>query len=100
MKTMVCTMLFTDGQSVSASVSACSPEQESPVKYSGVIFRLGGPLCHTASVGFLEWYFQARAMQLQAQFSATSEGDFGPPLPVGYNERIAPSQRAQAVRDA
>jgi hypothetical protein len=94
MKTLVCNLQFTDGQYVSATVSACSANQEASVTYCGAVHRLGLPLCQTPSLDFLEWYLQARAFQLQAKFNTTSEGDFGPPLRAGFAESALSCERS------
>jgi hypothetical protein len=82
MRVLTCTLVFKNGQSVSATASARRPNEDVPVKFSGATSWLDDPLPSTATLGFLEWYLQARSLHLHAQFRASFQGDFDPPTDV------------------
>jgi hypothetical protein len=73
MKTYVCTLVLPDGNKVVAKARADSLDDEVDVQWSGAIQRLGQIVLGRHSVGFLRWYLEARAQQLQGEFKFDCE---------------------------
>lgn len=68
MKTYICTVSLPDGKKIVAKARANSLDDEVEVEWSGATDRLGQIVLGKHSVGFLQWFLEARARQLQAGF--------------------------------
>jgi hypothetical protein len=76
MRTLICTLKFSDGAQIVAKARVQSPEEEVEVEWSGATLRLGPPaILIKYEPGFLKWYLEARAQALGAQFEFRYEGD-------------------------
>jgi hypothetical protein len=74
MKTFVCTVTFPDGNKIVAKARANSLDEEVEIEWSGVTDRLGQISLGRHSMGFLHWYMESRARQLQAEFEFRNGG--------------------------
>lgn len=75
MKTYICTLTLPDGNKVVAKTRAASLDEEVPVEWSGAVDRLGQIVLGKHSVGFLQWYLEARAQQLRANLEIAIDGN-------------------------
>jgi hypothetical protein len=75
MKTYVCTLTLPDGNKVVAKARAASMDEEVSVEWSGAVDRLGPIVLGRHSVGFLQWYLEARAQQLRAGLEIAIDGN-------------------------
>ncbi len=74
MKVLVCTLKLPDGKIIVAKMPADAPEDEPvEIEWSGAIDRLGQIVSGKHDLGFLQWYLQARAHQLQAELELKFE---------------------------
>lgn len=77
MKTYVCTVTFGDGNDIVAKARANSLDEEVEIEWSGATDRLGQIVLGKHAVGFLKWYLEARAQQLQGQFEFRNGSETG-----------------------
>jgi hypothetical protein len=79
MRTLRCIVTFQDGAKLFATAKAPTQELEVPVHYEGALMHFRQPSVDTLgpmSLGFLEWYLQARSMALGATLQVQFEGEF------------------------
>ena len=75
MRTLICTLTFLDGKTVTAKAASRSKEDVVPVTYAGDASRLK-PFAEKGTLGFLEWYFQSCASNTAADIIMKLEGEF------------------------
>jgi len=75
MRTVTCTLTFTDGKKVMATASARSENENVRFDYSGDTSRFQ-PFGDKGTVGFFEWYLRGIAANYNANIEVTTEGDF------------------------
>ena len=73
MNTYICTLGLPDGKKIVAKARANSLDDEVEIEWSGATDRLGQIVLGTHSVGFLRWYLEGRAQQLQGRFEFKNE---------------------------
>jgi hypothetical protein len=79
MRALRCTITFRDGAKLFATAKAATQESEVPVHYDGALMHFRQPSVDTLgpmSLGFLEWYLQARSMAIGATLQVQFEGEF------------------------
>jgi hypothetical protein len=75
MRTITCSLTFADGQVVTATLSAESPQGRFPVRYAGPSDRL--PRRKSSSpYSAMQPHFSTLADELHAHFQATESGQF------------------------
>jgi hypothetical protein len=75
MKTMVCTLRFKDGNCLTATVSASTPDDEVQVHYSGQLELLCDRY-ETSNLPLLEFFLRARARYLGAKVEVVETGEY------------------------
>jgi hypothetical protein len=70
-----CTLKFSQGETVTAEVTAASPEEFASVEYSGDVARL--PRRHEkVNAAVLRIFFQNLALELGAEYSESAAGEY------------------------
>jgi hypothetical protein len=75
MRTLSCTLKFTDGKLLRVQASAQSPDQAVAYSFAGDTSRLR-PFADRGTLGFLKWYLQGCAATHGAETEISSEGDY------------------------
>ena len=75
MRTITCTLTFTDGKTVTAKAAARLEDEQVLYQFSGEILRLPA-LPEKDTLGFLEWYMKGCATNFTATYEVDAEGDF------------------------
>ena len=75
MKTMICTLRFKDGNCLTATVSASTPDDEVQVHYSGQVEVISDKY-DTSNLPLLEFFLRARARYLGAKVEVVETGEY------------------------
>ncbi len=75
MRKLTCVMIFPDGEKLVAEACAKAPEDSVSIEYSGTAVRPAA-FPETATLGFLEWYWQRVASSFGADMEITVEGNY------------------------
>ena len=67
------TLILPNGSKVFARAHANSLEEETSIEWSGATNLIEPIVRGKYSVDFLQWYFEARARQLNARFDVTTD---------------------------
>jgi hypothetical protein len=75
MRTVTCTLIFTDGKKVIGTASARSENENVRFDYSGDTSRFQ-PFGDKGTIGFFEWYLRGIAANYGAEIVVGREGEF------------------------